>query len=143
MANISDEEKSAMAAGKGVSVSEGETPSVYTGQVTNFDKSLERKLVRKLDFVLLPWLSLMYFFNSVDRSNLGNAKTDGMDTDLNFSGNEYSLLILLFYVPFGLMDLPLALLTKRFSARTVLPTLMVGWGGMAVSEHSIPRLAMC
>ena len=35
--------------------------------------------VRKLDLYLLPFLSLMYFFNSVDRSNLGNAKTDGMD----------------------------------------------------------------
>lgn len=64
----------------------------------------------------------MYFFNSVDRSNLGNAKTDGMDHDLNFKGNEYSLLILLFYVPFGLCDLPLNLLTKRFSGKVMLPT---------------------
>ena len=64
----------------------------------------------------------MYFFNSVDRSNLGNAKTDGMDKDLNFKGNEYSLLILLFYVPFGLCDLPLNLLTKRFSGKVMLPT---------------------
>lgn len=78
--------------------------------------------VRKMDCYLLPFLSLMYFFNSVDRSNLGNAKTDGMDKDLNFKGNEYSLLILLFYVPFGLCDLPLNLLTKRFSGKVMLPT---------------------
>lgn len=75
-----------------------------------------------MDCYLLPFLSLMYFFNSVDRSNLGNAKTDGMDRDLNFKGNEYSLLILLFYVPFGLCDLPLNLLTKRFSGKVMLPT---------------------
>lgn len=75
-----------------------------------------------MDCYLLPFLSLMYFFNSVDRSNLGNAKTDGMDKDLNFKGNEYSLLILLFYVPFGLCDLPLNLLTKRFSGKVMLPT---------------------
>ncbi|KAG9239302.1 hypothetical protein BJ875DRAFT_501522 [Amylocarpus encephaloides] len=37
----------------------------------------------------------MYFFNAVDRSNLGNVNTDGLDVDLNFKGNEYSLLILL------------------------------------------------
>ena len=61
-------------------------------------------------------------FNSVDRSNVGNAKTDGMDKDLHFKGNEYSLLILLFYVPFGLCDLPLNLLTKRFSGKVMLPS---------------------
>lgn len=78
--------------------------------------------VRKLDFYLLPFLSIMYFFNSVDRSNLGNAKTDGMDKDLGFTGEQYSLLILLFYIPNGLCDLPLNMLTKKWSGRVMLPT---------------------
>ena len=79
-------------------------------------------VVRKLDFYLLPFLSLMYFFNSVDRSNLGNAKTDGMDKDLGFKGEQYSLLILLFYIPNGLCDLPLNMLTKKWSGRVMLPS---------------------
>jgi hypothetical protein len=78
--------------------------------------------VRKLDFYLLPFLSIMYFFNSVDRSNLGNAKTDGMDKDLGFTGEQYSLLILLFYIPNGLCDLPLNMLTKKWSGRVMLPS---------------------
>lgn len=78
--------------------------------------------VRKLDYYLLPFLSIMYFFNAVDRSNLGNAKTDGMDKDLGFRGEQYSLLILLFYVPNGLCDLPLNLLTKKWSGKVVLPS---------------------
>ena len=97
--------------------------------------------VRKLDIYLLPFLSLMYFFNAVDRSNLGNAKTDGIDTDLHFVGNEYSLLILLFYVPFGTLDLPLNLLTKRFSARLVLPTLMLTWGSIALLQCAAKNFA--
>jgi hypothetical protein len=64
----------------------------------------------------------MYFFNSVDRSNLGNAKTDGMDKDLGFKGEQYSLLILLFYVPNGLCDLPLNMLTAKWSGRVMLPS---------------------
>jgi predicted MFS family arabinose efflux permease len=54
-----------------------------------------------------------------------------MDQDLHFSGNQYSLLILLFHVPFGIMDLPLTLLTKRFSGKKMLLVLIVGWGSMA------------
>jgi MFS family permease len=76
----------------------------------------------------------MYFFNSVDRSNLGNAKTDGMDKDLGFTGEQYSLLILLFYVPNGLCDLPLNMLTKKWSGKVMLPSLMLFWGAMALLQ---------
>ena len=84
--------------------------------------------VRKLDMCLLPYLSLMYFCNSLDRSNLGNAKTDGFDKDMGFKGEQYSLLLLLFYIPNGLLDLPFNLLTKRYSGRLVLSSLCVSWG---------------
>ncbi|TDZ40092.1 Major facilitator-type transporter hxnP [Colletotrichum spinosum] len=94
----------------------------------------ERAEVRKRDYWLLPFMSIMYFFNAVDRSNLGNAETDGMSKDLGFVGEQYSLLILLFYIPNGLCDLPLNLLTKRYSGRIVLPALMVGRGVMALLQ---------
>ncbi|KAK6439591.1 hypothetical protein LTR95_004201 [Oleoguttula sp. CCFEE 5521] len=98
------------------------------------DAAAERSYRRKLDAYLLPMLSVMYLFNAIDRSNLGNAKTDHMDVDLNFRANQYSSLILLFYVPFGLLDLPLSLLTKRFSGKTMLPVLMLGFGSMATLQ---------
>ena len=34
----------------------------------------ERKLVRKIDLYLIPWLSLLYLFNFLDRTSIGNAK---------------------------------------------------------------------
>lgn len=34
-------------------------------------RKLERKLVLKLDLMLLPFLSFMYLFSSLDRSSLG------------------------------------------------------------------------
>ncbi|KAG4416266.1 hypothetical protein IFR04_010612 [Cadophora malorum] len=112
------------------------------GQVSTYiDAGAEKSCVRKLDFILLPFLSLMYFFNSVDRSNLANAKTDGLDVDLNFVGNEYSLLILLFYVPFGLCDLPLNLLTKKFSGKVILPILMIFWGSLALIQCAAKNFA--
>ncbi|TDZ68472.1 Major facilitator-type transporter hxnP [Colletotrichum trifolii] len=58
----------------------------------------ERAYDRKMDYWLLPFMSIMYFFNAVDRRNLGNTETDGMSKDLGFVGEQYSLLILLFYI---------------------------------------------
>lgn len=45
----------------------------------NIDAQAERALVRKFDFRLLPVLAIMYLFNSLDKSNVGNAKTAGLE----------------------------------------------------------------
>ena len=34
----------------------------------------ETKLVRKIDWRLLPWLSLLYLLSFLDRTSIGNAK---------------------------------------------------------------------
>jgi len=44
---------------------------------TGEEKALSRALNRKLDVWLLPFLSLLYLFNGLDRGNVGNAETQG------------------------------------------------------------------
>jgi hypothetical protein len=34
------------------------------------EEELDRRTVRKLDFVLLPFLALLFLFNSLDKSNV-------------------------------------------------------------------------
>lgn len=41
------------------------------------NKERSRALNQKLDFALLPLLSLLYLFNGLDRGNVGNAETQG------------------------------------------------------------------
>ena len=69
----------------------------------------------------------MYFFNSLDRSNLGNAKTDGLETDLHLVGSQYNVILAVFNVTFCLFDLPSNLMLKRFSGKVMLPSMMLGW----------------
>src|SRR5271156_487537 len=38
----------------------------------------EKKLVWKLDLRLVPWLSLLYLLSFLDRTNIGNAKLQGV-----------------------------------------------------------------
>lgn len=45
----------------------------------DIDPRAERTLVWKFDLRLLPVLAIMYLFNSLDKSNLGNAKTAGLE----------------------------------------------------------------
>lgn len=34
----------------------------------------ERKLIRKIDLHIIPWLALVYLLNFLDRGSIGNAK---------------------------------------------------------------------
>ncbi|KAF2807539.1 MFS general substrate transporter [Mytilinidion resinicola] len=39
----------------------------------------QKRYLRKLDFIILPMISLLYFFEYLDRGNIGNAKLYGFD----------------------------------------------------------------
>ncbi|KAJ9145114.1 MFS general substrate transporter [Pleurostoma richardsiae] len=92
------------------------------------DPEEERRLVRKIDFRVMPLLFLMYFFNSLDRNNLGAAKTDGIDKDLNFTKYQYNILVSVFYIPYCALTVPANMLTRKLSARWTLPSYLVFWG---------------
>jgi len=122
------------------------------GEVYVVDKHLEQKLLRKFDFFILPLVALMYFFkyddvkilfceeimsltkviSSIDKSNLSNAKTDKLENDLHFHGNQYNILLSIFYIPFVLSGPPMNMLTKRFGAKYVLLSAMLIFGSMAM-----------
>ncbi|KIO01592.1 hypothetical protein M404DRAFT_16215 [Pisolithus tinctorius Marx 270] len=55
----------------------------------------ESKLWRKVDLKLMPMIALMYLLCFMDR---GNAKLDGLITQLKLDGNQYNVALTLFFV---------------------------------------------
>lgn len=55
----------------------GDIPAGFTPE-TPEEKGYNRVVNRKLDIFLLPLLSILYLFSGLDRSNVGNAETEGM-----------------------------------------------------------------
>lgn len=51
---------------------------------------LDKKLMWKIDLFLIPWLCLLYLVSFLDRTNIGNAKIQGLQTDLKMTNNEYN-----------------------------------------------------
>lgn len=96
------------------------------------DHAAERALCRKFDFRLLPFLAIMYLFNALDKGNLGNAKTDHMDTDLHFRGDQYNILLSVFYVPYVVCAPFGSVLGKKYGPHRVLPLLMASFGTFTI-----------
>lgn len=61
-------------------------------------------------------------------SNIGNAKIDGLVTDLHLDGNKFNIALTVFYVPYICVDVPSNLVLKYFKAGYYLPSLIIAWG---------------
>ncbi|KAF9048338.1 MFS general substrate transporter [Hymenopellis radicata] len=76
----------------------------------------ERRLVRKLDLVLLPLFTLIYGMNFIDRTAIGNAKIAGIEKDLGLVGYDYNIALTVFYVCYIAAEIPSNLLLKHFGS---------------------------
>ncbi|KAI1267018.1 major facilitator superfamily domain-containing protein [Xylariaceae sp. FL1019] len=91
----------------------------------------EKALLRKIDRHLLPAVGILYLLSFLDRSNVGNAKIDGLLTDINMTGAEYLDGLSLYFVGYVLFEVPCNIILKRTSPRVWLPTLTIAWGVVA------------
>lgn len=56
-----------------------------------YDEKATQRLLRKIDWYLLPFLAFLYLLSFLDRSNIGNARLAGLETSLNMSGLDYNV----------------------------------------------------
>jgi MFS family permease len=102
--------------------------STTSGEVYTVDPKAERALVWKFDLRILPVLAIMYLFNSLDKSNLGNAKTAGLEKTLKLTGDQYNIILSVFFVPYVLTAPFLGILGKKYGPSRVLPCMMFSFG---------------
>ncbi|KAL9950125.1 hypothetical protein D7B24_008620 [Verticillium nonalfalfae] len=108
------------------------------------DKAMERRIVRKQDLHILPWVCVSYLLNYLDRVNLGNARTlnndtpeDNIVTQLNLTGQRYNVAVALFFVPYVLMEFPSNILLKYFSPSRWISRIMVSWGIITICTAAV------
>ncbi|KAK0638538.1 major facilitator superfamily domain-containing protein [Cercophora newfieldiana] len=101
----------------------------------------ERKLLRKLDWRLLPAVGILYLLSFLDRSNVGNARIEGLAADLHMTGNQYLTGLTLYFVGYVIFEIPCNIILKRTTPRFWLPTLTVLWGIVATLMGIVQNLA--
>ncbi|PWY85997.1 MFS allantoate transporter [Aspergillus heteromorphus CBS 117.55] len=87
-----------------------------------------KRLVRKIDWNILPFLSICYAFYYIDKTTLSYAAIFGIKEDLGLSGEQYSWLSSVFYFGFLVWALPTNLLLQRFPVGKYLGINIFLWG---------------
>ncbi|PHH72595.1 hypothetical protein CDD82_5903 [Ophiocordyceps australis] len=88
----------------------------------------EKKLVRRIDLHLMPFLILMFLLNFLDRSNLSQARQGSLEQDLAMSGTDFNLATSIFFVGYLIMQLPSNLIITRVRPSLYLATAVLLWG---------------
>ncbi|KAJ5220075.1 hypothetical protein N7468_009279 [Penicillium chermesinum] len=96
------------------------------------------RILRKVDLRVIPTLAVLYLLSFLDRGNIGNAKIQGLATDLGLEVNQAiadaSRCLTVFFFPYSFLEPLCNLLLLRLKPSIWLPSIMVAWGYCAPSS---------
>ncbi|WKT51781.1 MFS transporter superfamily [Fusarium oxysporum f. sp. vasinfectum] len=109
-----------------------ETPGTTVESIENaqfyIDPKAEARLRRKIDWMIVPTVCLLYLFCFIDRANIGNARLAGLEEDLGLTGNDYNLVLSVFYISYIVFEIPANLLCKYMGPGWFIPLTSLGFG---------------
>jgi MFS transporter, ACS family, tartrate transporter len=89
-------------------------------------------LYRKVAWRLVPFLTLLYFLNILDRANVGFAALR-MQEDLRMDKEVYAFGGGIFYLGYLMFEVPANFLLRRVGARRWMARIMITWGLVSCS----------
>ncbi|KAK7047621.1 hypothetical protein VNI00_006389 [Paramarasmius palmivorus] len=105
------------------------------------DPVVERKLVRKIDWTVLPSLAVCYAFYYIDKTTLSYAAIFGIREDLKLSGTEYSWLSSVFYFGWLVWAIPSNLLMQQSPGAKYLAINIFMWGALLMAQAASRNFA--
>ncbi|ORX68123.1 MFS general substrate transporter [Linderina pennispora] len=113
-----------------VAIEEGE---IVVPQYGPERDAITRRLLRKLDIRLVPYMALLYMFNALDRGNIGNARLGGLEEGTHLTGNDFYNALSFFYFGYCISQVPNMFLLKKVSPSVLIGVTMVLWGVCSTS----------
>ncbi|KAH1701629.1 hypothetical protein KXV70_007606 [Aspergillus fumigatus] len=106
----------------------------YASKGPEWHQQMTRRLLRKVDLHLLPFLVVMYLLNFLDRNNLSQARLGTLEKDLGMTGTDFNLATSILFVGYLLMQLPSNLLLTRVKPSWLLGGAMAIWGIISAAQ---------
>ncbi|KAH7234529.1 major facilitator superfamily domain-containing protein [Fusarium solani] len=112
-----------------IDMSKEEVERAETGGNQQEDAQFEKRVLRKVDWRLLPILGCLYTIALVDRSNVAVARISGMDEDLGLDqGSRASISLMVFFIGYIIFEIPSNAFIHKLGAANWLAFLAVAWG---------------
>jgi len=94
----------------------------------------ERRIIRKIDWMILPQIAICYAFFYIDKTTLSYAAIFGIRDDLDLYGTRYNWLSSIFYFGFLAWAFPTNYLMQRFPIARYLGVNIFIWGVLLMCQ---------
>ncbi|KAJ5219563.1 hypothetical protein N7468_008767 [Penicillium chermesinum] len=101
----------------------------------------ERKVLRKLDFILIPLMGCAYFLQFLDKLALSQSTLFNLRQDLNMHGSEYSWASAIFYFGYFFWSWPSSYVIVRLPIGKYLSVSVFLWGGILMCHAACTNFA--
>ncbi|KKK13341.1 hypothetical protein ARAM_001987 [Aspergillus rambellii] len=95
--------------------------------LTEHEKQIEKKLVWKLDLIILPLVCLTFFLSCIDRTNYAAARLQHLEKDLKMTDAQYQTALCIYYLGYIFLQVPSNLLLNHYGR----PALHIGLSTIA------------
>ncbi|KAG0052483.1 hypothetical protein BGZ83_002513 [Gryganskiella cystojenkinii] len=109
----------------------------YNNHTADLDPVAVGKLRRKIDWHLIPLISILYLCSFLDRVNIGNAKVAGLATDIALTPSQYNWALSIFFVGYVIFEIPSNILLKKIGPRRWITIVMLAWGVIMMAMAAV------
>lgn len=100
----------------------------HQGQVIEIDAATNKRLLRRIDWNLMPIMCVVYGLNYLDKTTLSYASIMGIKTDIGLVGDDYQWLSSLFYFGYLAFEYPTNRMLQRFPLGKYSAANIIMWG---------------
>ncbi|KAG9956740.1 hypothetical protein KCU61_g9605, partial [Aureobasidium melanogenum] len=98
----------------------------------SFTSDEEKKVLRKIDCVVLPMMRFVFFCQYLDKQSLSYASVAGLIQDLKVDASQYSWCSSIFYIGQLVSEYPFIYLMSRLRLTKLVGFTIVVWGGICM-----------
>lgn len=110
------------------------------------DKARQRKLVRKIDLIVLPLLAVTYVLQYIDKQAMSYAAVFDLFTSTGISQGEYSWFASIFYLAYLVAEYPWVFAAQKWRMGKIVGGCVFTWGSvlmMTALSGGFQGLAAC
>jgi len=115
-----------------VSADSTASAAINDARIHAFTPEEQKKIIRRIDVRLVLTLGFLYCVSLMDRTNLGIAVVAGMGVDLKLKGAQYSIITLIFFISYVILQPPATVVMRKVGPRTFLPIITMLWGATMI-----------
>ncbi|KAF2173980.1 hypothetical protein M409DRAFT_62172 [Zasmidium cellare ATCC 36951] len=113
----------------------------HEGEVITIDEATNKRLLRRIDWNLMPVMCIVYGLNYLDKTTLSYASIMGLKTDLNLKDDDYQWLGSMFYFGYLAWEYPTNRLLQWLPIGKYSAVCIIIWGAVLACFAAVENFA--